>query len=384
MASIYQQLPQTPSFNPGWAPADKYDDYQLTEAVGNGYGVIGYYGGNSHEVIDALKFMEDQYKRFGMMPPQKDFLHWCWDQAFYYIDQMDPYALLSGCTDVIKTEEAYYYQYAVSNDGDEWVEVAPNDIETFRLWEDGEKSWEVLMGYPGLQEYFSHIYDYFMDHFEFIKADDHPECYETEWKYMKQYGPNTQHLAHLGIWSAIMWMCSPLPEAKAWRYEFHPIFKICYDFGACVLHGWTFHDPRYFIRQDRKAQTCSNCGIDEYCVDLTQTRREMSEYLCEHCLSGGLPFPGRSCGTKLCENTGCPNHPVAKAPDTEKSVARREILKLAADERFGPLRQLQDGSHRQVRELPGYIKLNEIAISQQAKSIADTVSNVFAALIGPQ
>ena len=220
---VYSHLPAQPDFNPGWAPADKYDDYQLHETAGNGYGVIGYYGGNTMEIQCALDFMEGQYRRFKMMPPQRDFIEWCWEQAFYYIDQFDPYALMSGCSDVIKTEECFYYQYAVSNDGENWVEVSPTELETFRLWEEdgknkGEEAWRVLMDYPGLPEYFDHIYDYFQDHFHYIMEDDHPECYEREWEFIRKYGKeNIEHLAHMGIWAAIMWMCSPIPEAKDWR-----------------------------------------------------------------------------------------------------------------------------------------------------------------------
>lgn len=381
MDNVLAKLPSVPDYSADWDMADKTEDYQLSEVAGNGYGVIGYYGGKSLSVKEAFPFIVAQYERFGQEVPDMDMLSWCWDQAFYYIDQFDPYALMTGSCDVIKTEEAYYYQYAVSDDGKSWMEVEPDEVETFRYWDKGEESWNILMQHPGLEEYFDHIYDYFDDHFSYIRDDDHAEAYGEEWELMNKYGPKTQDIAHLGIWAAIMWMSSPLEEAKAWRYEFHPIFNICYEHGACVLHAWTFHDPNYFERLERRPKTCAKCGIDSWCVDYTMIASEQQSYICEHCLSDGLPFPGRVCGTRLCEKTSCPHHPVSLAPEDQKMVAKRKVMQLAADERFGALQQLPDG--RQVRELPGYIKLNEIAMNQYAGQISSTVADVFGALLAP-
>ena len=69
---------------------------------------------------------------------------------------------------MVKTEENYYYQFAVSDDGHKFSDADADDVEVFRIWEGGVQAWETLMRHPGLQHYFDAIHDYFEDHFEFM------------------------------------------------------------------------------------------------------------------------------------------------------------------------------------------------------------------------
>ena len=373
--AIWKSLPSQPSFDAAWDIKErkKEEDYALYEIGG---GVLKYYNGGNQIPADAYYFMIEQFKRFSQHPPESDMLEWCWDQAFMYVDSYDPYVLMSGCSDVIKTDEAYQYQYSLSDDGRTFYEVAADEIETFKLWDKGTEAWEILMRHPGLETYFDHFYEYFTEHFDYVKNDDHPECYEKEWALIRKYGPKTQHIAHLGLWAAIMWMSSPNEEAKHWRADSHPIFANCYDTGASVYAGWTFYDSDHHRRIERPPQTCSRCSTDQWCVTLEST---IGSYICENCISEGLPFPGMTCGTKACEAFSCPNHPNFS---TDLVAAKRKTFQQAADKRFGELQKLEDGS--QVRQLPGYMVLQEITMNKYAGQISNQVADKLLEIIRPK
>ena len=177
-------LIMAPDMKADWLPANKFEDYQLHDA---GHGIMSAYGAHNKIEADCYYFIVEQFRRFKVHVPEQDLIEWCWDFAFMSMDQYDPYLFYYGITDVIKTEEAYYYQFSVCDDRKEnWTDCRVDDVEMFRYWPKGAKNWEKLMTEPGLRNgYFDDIYHYFDEHFSHAVRDSHPEAYELEWKLWK-------------------------------------------------------------------------------------------------------------------------------------------------------------------------------------------------------
>lgn len=394
LSTIFETLPSCQDVP--WEPAmDVWDSPMLMDG---GMGLMTQYGARSSHCYDAYVFMEEQYRRFGLLPPQEDMLQWCWNFAFYSLDQLDPYVLYSGCTDVIKTNEHLYYQFATRHEETDFADISADNLEVYRVWPEGVRVYEQLMAYPGLNSYthpeghpqrqpvgamfFEYIHEYFDEHFTHVKNDDHPECYQEELDLIKKYGDKANHTAHLGIWAAIMWMIGP--EGKGWRKDYNPIFQMCYDEGACLLHDWTFYSPEYFRRFERPVKSCALCGTKDWCVELVSVRLEHkvpdevageAVYMCENCNSTGLAFPGRTCGSKMCSITSCKNHPTFSS---DLVVQRRFERQQDAINRYGELREA-GGYH--LRELPGIVFLNHKAIEQYSNQISSDVGSALTKLL---
>lgn len=344
-----------------WEPSSKSEDYHLAQG---GIGIFEYYGVQRMNPHPCMEYIMQQFKRFGVWPiPQNDLIGLCWETALHYVDVYDPYLFFDGVCDVVKTDEAYFYQYSVKDEGtsgvETWTDVDVEYVETFRYWPAGSANWQVMNESPGLKEYFSSLYDFFEDCWDMnngFPGDDDLVALQ------KKYGPKTKDLIHLGIWSAVMWMCSQEPEAVDWRDKFHPIFNTCYAEGSCiVIEGHHFVGPSYYKRVERAPGTCAECGVKQWCIELvdngeqTASGENIIQYKCEKC-STGERFPNRVCGKRMCDAVKCINHPLHSDPD-----GRAKMRMLQADKRFGPLKQLPNGLH--VRPLPGYI-LTEMKLAQ--------------------
>lgn len=349
MLSNDRELTNVPSFSDvPWELTQKDDDYML--ATG-GMGILEHYGIHiaSSGPRECFLFMMEQFHRFGINPiPQNDLLDICWQVALHYVDIFDPYLFFDGVCDVVRTDESYSYQYSIYDEhNDEWHETDSEFIDTFKYWADGAANWRVLYDRPGLEYAFPSLYEYFLECWEEgyglpIETDEElPHLY-------RKYGPQLKDLIHLGIWAAIMWMCSQEESAIDWRSQFHPIFNICYEEGSCiVLDGVHFAGPAYYKRVERRPGTCASCGIHEWCINLTTESKGEFVYKCEKC-EVGERFPNRICGKRMCDVTTCQHHPLYG--DTK---AKEKMRKLKADKTFGTLRRLPNGM--EVRPLPGYL-----------------------------
>ena len=364
-------LPALPEYTPPRDPYEMWSDYQLNEH--SGIGLLQQYGGDSQKNYEVYDFMESQFKRFGLIPPQEDVLEWCWDMAFYLVDQVDPYIFFQGATDVVLTNEPYYHQCAVREEPDApFEEIEPENLELYRYWAEGSESYHELMKYPGLQEHFEHIYESLMDYVGNMYDGD--DCFLREAR--EKYGPKAKDLIHLGTWAAVMWMISP--QAKSWRFNFHPIFQLCYEGGACLLNNWRFYGQEYFYITPRQIKSCGKCGIHEWCAELVQDKESKNFiYMCESCESDKEPFPGRTCGTRMCTVVKCPNHPAHA--EIDKLTGNTKVRMIAADRRYGEMRALPNGL--QVRELPGMMHVNHKMIEHYSKSIAGDMGKVLTALL---
>lgn len=366
--TVYELLPKLPkSIYPSWELSKHIEDSCECQLQGQGWeGALSWYSGSCHQDPDAHRFICDQYVRFGLRPPIDYLIDWCWGFVYHYIDVMDPSILFSGCTDVVQTEENYFYQYSFKTNGGGWSEADPGEVETYRYFPEGIKAWEILMSYPGLQHYFDYLDNYFTEHWDMIQPE-YSNSYPEEHKLIQYYGVKlTKDLAHLGVWASIMWICSPM--AREWRTKRHPIFSMCYEYGEGVLYEWCFYSKEYYQKLNRPAQSCVSCHSVEWCVELTQFADGPSQYICEHCLNP-VTHSYATCGTRLCKKASCPHHPGAHA-------ARM----IGADERYGSIRMLPDG--RKVRDLPGLMYIQEQVATRYAKGITDIIGQDFRKLLG--
>jgi len=368
--SLYDLLPEHPdNIYPSWKPTrlalDRYEDsISEPQLLSCGYnyqpngGIMSRSYPHDYVPDEAEEFMRGQYS-INEANPTQTLIYYCWWEAFTFVEQIDPYSFFYGCCDVIKTEESYHYQYAVCDDSfQNWTEVDPGATETFIYWEEGVQAWNIMMNYPGLDSYFDLFFDYFNDTYQEALDSWENDLAHPMIEFIHIWGRrDAYHMIHLGLWSAIMWMMSPM--ARPWRAARHPIFDTCYEYGSCLIHDWCFYPPPYYRKENRPALTCAVCGVSEWCVELVQMVDGETRFLCEHCLNP-VPHAYHTCGTRSCTNIKCEHHPGINA-------AKR----IAADKRFGSLRQLPDG--RKARALPGMMTINQTLIDQYASSIADVV-----------
>jgi hypothetical protein len=366
-SSKWELVPRYLEDKPAYAIQD-INMSRVPQLCEGGYGVMSYYQADGWMPPECKQFVIDQFLSLRLVPPGDDFLYWCWEFMYYYVEQMDPYVFFFGGTDVVLTEENYHYQYSVtSGNRDSWEDVHPDNIEVFRYWPKGEEAWATMMRYPGLEDFYPEVFEYFSEHFNYVRQDDHPEAYKQEWTFIHRYGNKVNDFAHLGIWAVFMWMCSPM--AKSWRGNNHPIFDICYRDGECVINGWCFMSPEYYKRQERHPMSCASCGVVEHCVELVPINNQETKFICEHCCHPQITEEGNTCGSTQCAKTSCPNHPGATASRL-----------VRAKHRYGDLQERSaDGRH--YRELPGMMTINKIAIEHSAKGLAELMGDELTKLL---
>lgn len=381
-------LPSLPDYSEDWAPQAPWYEYQMCEH--GGLGVISQYGGNSVVNEAAYYFMFAQFKMRAGRGVDEDLLDWCWNFAFQAVDQVDPYILFHGCTDVIKTDRTYYNQFSIREEEHHyWSEVSGESAEHFELFPEGVQAYDVLMSRPGLQEYFDTIHDYFDDHISWYTSAEGSQFKESDEYYLiNKYGPKTKDLMHLGVWAALMWMISPEEDSREWRAKHHPIFDMCYSEGSCFLHDWRFYPPTHYKMDHRPLQSCAECGAHEDCVELVQVvRTKAFRYICQSCQSDNTPFPGMICGTTMCTRVECHNHPahttdlVAYNDPLARHKASRAKRMLEADARYGELEDIGYGV--KVRELPGMVHINQKVIQHYSNSITSDLGKVLDRLLSP-
>lgn len=363
-----------------WDPNVPWYDYQLADH--GGLGLLQQYGAMNEANFEACEFIKYQFHRFGLPEPDQDLAEWCWKFAFYGFDQVDPYLFFHGISDVYKTNEALYYQFAVRHHEHEpFEEISGDSAEFFRHTpNEYQQNFYSLYNSPTLKN-FDSIYDYFEDHVGHILDTMHESYYPDEVEFFRRYGKkNARDWMELGVWAAIIWMIGPDEESRNWRYSFHPIFQLVYDHGSCLLDDWTFYKPGLFIMDERPVKSCSVCGVQDWCVELTQMKNRdgfTSGYICSHCASDGEPFPGMTCGTKSCTQVGCKHHPsFSNALVVGKDRAIREIEN---ERRYGKMIEGPGGFMH--REKPGIIYMNTRIMDKYSKSIADDMGAVLSGLL---
>ncbi|RLA62969.1 MAG: hypothetical protein DRQ88_13030 [Epsilonproteobacteria bacterium] len=370
----WDRMPARPSRTPEWSPVEIEDpDWWVEDYYSYGRGILSQYDANNFDLDHpVLNYMRKQFRRFNIKPPCDDLMEFAWNTIFKVVDLIDPFFMFEGFTDVIETEDCYYYQYSI-NEMEGIVdpgEISPDQLKTFEYWPDtvnepgGKAAWNVLNDNPGFEEMFECLHDIWKDEVD-SDLNYNPEVTELA----RRYGSQFMKLLHLGSWAGLMWMLDPTDKSAAhWRKEYHPIFRACYETGSCIIKEMTIFDASEFKKINRASKSCASCGLRAWCVELVAGKKE-AHYTCENCHTGGIPFPGLDCGQRKCYKSSCPFHPIQKAENPE--AARFQMRMRKAEDVFGPLQKLPNG--KLTRPMPGWVKMEEIAMKKHAQSITKMV-----------
>lgn len=299
---------------------------QLLEWVDyNGCGLMGLYTADGLPG-DAWDFIYSQFERFGVESfPDKDAFHevlWIGvDAAIRWVDYYDPYALLSGISDVVYTNDWQQFTYDIQ--ASTIVEEAnPEFLETFKFVPGAsEKCFNYCMSHPGLDalpmDIGTGIRDIFDGHFNeevwghlshraeialkeacTIMGEDSAPQVDT--KRMKAH-------FELAAWAFVVWLIGPL--SREFKGRCHEAFDICLQHGECILYEGVFLSPRDYTKHLRKPQSCHSCGLDAWCVEMTQVSG-VNRFICEKCLNSHIPKIGSAnCGVRICRFVSCSYHP---------------------------------------------------------------------------
>lgn len=237
--------------------------------------------------------------------------------AFYYMDCVDPYAMLHGVSDVEMTDDWAMYAYEIV-DGNRVFEADPTSLETYKLMPgQDEAMFNQILSYPGLDalpymlgcnirdvlsgEYGSDAaYSVSADCMALLKN----MCLKPDGSVNREM---VDAYFELSSWATTAWLIGPL--GRSFRYGNHEVFSIAMDHGEAVLFDGAVLDPRYYRKLPRAPRSCLRCGLSSWCVEMVSSGSS-ARYLCEHCLSEGMPPSSiATCGSKRCLLATCPHHP---------------------------------------------------------------------------
>jgi len=259
--------------------------------------------------------------------------------ALWFMDCMDPYIVFSGLTDVDITEEWSENAYEIMDNG-RFYEVNPCSIETFRhVPGQDESNFNYIMGRPGLEalphslgpclvDVLNGEYGYY-DRYETLDTDSRREL---EMMCIKPDGSVNGEMCDayfdLAAWAGAAWFLGPL--ARDFRYLNHDIYHTALNFGEAILVDGTVISPKNYRKLPRPPRSCMICGLAAWCVEMTASAGG-TRYMCEHCLSEGMPpSPLSTCGGKRCMLTACFHHPYHHMGSAGVGGARRDYGQLGA------------------------------------------------------
>ena len=341
---------------------DKVD--QLWDWVTNtGDGISGFRFGDIPP--GCLDFIMSQYHRFNVPFPIEimEVAIAGASCSFHFADCIDPYAMYHGCSDVEVTDEWAEHTYEVFDaDGSPFSkEVDPEHTETFRLIPGQcEAYFERQIAMPGLGAlpfwHGAQIDDMLDGTYNGEDATDsvshevmqllHRLCAEPGGMVDER---KVYAYFELAAWAGWLWLVGPY--GRQYRYEQHEIMQVCLDHGEAILVDGTIIPPTYYRKHARPPQSCYKCGTQAWCVVPTAVS-EATYLICEACLNFDSPkFGNVNCGTKLCKEVRCPNHPYHAYGDRGRAMALREHGQLMAMAR-GESHTRILGGHGRPLELP--------------------------------
>lgn len=292
---------------------------------------------------DCFSFCLSQYQRFNV--PLTDLLSEvvmagaC--ASFYYLDCVDPYVMLCGLTDVEITDDWANHAYEVL-DGNRVYEVEPTSVETFvHVPYQDEATFNEIMSHPGLEALPRMLGTCISD---VLDGEFGSDCYYTltndamaELRRMctgvDGVVNKEMKLAYfeLAAWAAVAWILGPL--GRQFRYNYHDICNVVMDHGEAILVDGSVLSPKYYRKLSRPPRSCMVCGLPSWCVEMIGSPSG-SRYMCEHCLSEGMPISTLSaCGSKRCLLTACRHHPYHSMGTSGIHYARKDFGQLGASAR---------------------------------------------------
>lgn len=332
---------------------------QLFEwAVNCGEGVMRLteYGPAVEECYD---FCLEQYERFKIpvIPEIREAIVEGMKSSFLYVDYIDPYALFWGIGDVEITDDWSQFAYEIK-DGRKYVEVDPESIETYVFLPGrGEESFEEMMSKPGLQAIPGNIGfgakdvldgEWYGDESAISRVS--AECRRALEDLCRRSDGVVDYTAvhayfELSAWASMAWIVGPL--SRHHRVDLSDVYAVALRYGECIMVDGSVIAPTDYRRLERPPKSCHKCGISSWCTELVMTFGAV-RYLCENCLSAGMPPTGRAtCGSKLCMLVRCPHHPHHGMGAAGLSRAYRDHGQLVAKRSRGAdMDLLSEGSRK--------------------------------------
>lgn len=246
--------------------------------------------------------------------------------TMYHVDVEDPYALLSGVSDVNAVWDWCHNAYEVWDGPHNGYEPDPQFLETFAYAPgQAEVVFDHTLSHPALDALPNMIGDYLSGMIRGV-SDYSSYIEEPVWKSLNEdhilelrsmcLTPEgtfneTKFLAYfdLAAWAAFAWIAGP--PSRAFRMYHHEIMSVAIKYGECILADGLVIAPTHYKKLSRPPQSCYRCGVAGWCVEIVLTMGNAS-YMCEHCLTEGMPKPKNSplnCGSKMCMFTECPHNP---------------------------------------------------------------------------
>jgi len=296
---------------------DEHQD-QLWDWVNNSnQGVMGFDGTVPEE---CFTFCLEQYARFGIHVPKEIYgaILEAASRVFYLVDIFDPYILFYGISDVNLTSDWSEYTYEVI-DTNNIYEANPEYFETYqcdleqcdRIFNDilskpalealpfglGANIEDMLEGEMSGESCFDVIDQEIREHMKGLCLD--PDG-TVNWTKMHAY-------LRLAAWASFAWLAGPL--SRDYRIINHEIFSTALRHGEAIMVDGCVISPRNYRKLSRPPLSCYKCGIASWCTEMTMVDGS-TRYICEHCLSEGMP-PSKlsTCGSKRCLLSQCPHHP---------------------------------------------------------------------------
>lgn len=268
---------------PAWSPVDT-DDWMwggvLQQVAGEAGGVMTYYDKLDYP-DECYDFMMSQFQRFQLPLAAKGNFHVFWDAAIMFLDIFNPMAFFCGLTDVIATEDRYYFTHEIKMEDGRIMQCRPEEIETYKLWPAANGNYEFMMTHPGMKGddaiwELQEMFDVFEEHAMEIENTDIAEARQF-------FGSHFDNVAHLAMWSCAVWLLSPLPAAHQWRSMNHVVFQAVYQYGECLIDFGNVYNPMQYRKLAVPVQTCVVCQTRLHCAVPVQMPDGNYLFCCEHC-----------------------------------------------------------------------------------------------------
>lgn len=307
------QLALPPLGGPEWMPVstDHWEYGSVLESVASQAGGII----TAYDVLpfpqDCYDFMMSQFQRFQLPWAPMEMLRVFWNEAIFFLDVFSPDAFFGGLTDVISTEDRYYFTFEIQSEDGRLIHMPPEDIQTFKLWPPGNGNYEYMMRHPGLKGddtawELKSLMEEFEEKVDWGENDDINEAKTF-------FGSHFKNVSHLALWAGSVWLLSPLPAARKWREDTHLIFNAVYKYGECLVDFGNLYLPMQYKKLEVPVQTCVVCntrlpcanpvkfssGNWFFCCDACYTRTQQVENnpyhdrwqrsSCDHCALSSCP-----------------------------------------------------------------------------------------------
>jgi hypothetical protein len=256
---------------------------------------------------DGMDFVQSQFTRFRL--PFDGNIEELVERAayhvFWYTDWADPYCLLLQYSDIAFTDQWERNGYEIQLQNGVLL-AEPEKLETYAFVPGQAEHWfNYFYVRPGLRELPRGIGETLEG--ELKDSLENHEYWSDNWRdIIKSCGENVDQYMCLAAWATFIWLAGPL--GRDFRMETNLLHDVVNTHKEGIIYDGEIISPKMYKRYDVPRNACRQCGLDSYCNELVEMGG-VPQYLCEHCLNGGLIlFPGANCGSRVCKYVECPHH----------------------------------------------------------------------------